>query len=65
MEFLFADIKVGLMLKGELLNVFGSFVNVIAYKRLVGYKSAPSASRSAPRRIHTFRVQGDISVACG
>jgi hypothetical protein len=54
MEFLFADIKVGLMLDSELLNVFGSFVDIIAHKRSTGFKSAPSMSRSAPRRIHMF-----------
>jgi hypothetical protein len=42
------------MSKGKLLNVFGLFVDVIAHKRSIGYNSAPSASRSVPRCIHTF-----------
>jgi hypothetical protein len=54
MEFLFADVEVGLMLVGQVLNMLGSLVDVIAHKRSMGSKSAPSASRSAPRRIHTF-----------
>jgi hypothetical protein len=54
MEFLPTDVKICLMSESELLNVVGSFVDVIAHKRLTGYSSAPSASRSAPRHIHTF-----------
>jgi hypothetical protein len=53
-EFLFADVEVSLVLVGQVLNVFSSLVDVVAHKRLTGSKSAPSASRSVPRRIHMF-----------
>jgi hypothetical protein len=53
-KLLFADVKVGLVLAGQVLNVFSSLIDVIAHKRSTGSKSAPSASRSAPRCIHTF-----------
>jgi hypothetical protein len=53
-EFLSTDVKVGVMSDGKLLNILGSLINVIAHKRLMGSKSAPSASRSAPRHIHMF-----------
>jgi hypothetical protein len=36
------------------LDVFGLLIDVVAHKRSVGSKSAPSAARSAPRHIHTF-----------
>jgi hypothetical protein len=53
-QLLFADVKVGLVLAGQVLNVFSSLIDVVAHKRSTGSKSAPSASRSAPSRIHTF-----------
>jgi hypothetical protein len=53
-KFLFADVKIGLVLVGQMLNMFSPFVNIVAHKRLTGFRSAPSASRSAPRHIHTF-----------
>jgi hypothetical protein len=53
-KFLFADVEVGLVLVGQMLNVFGSLVDVVVHKRSTGSKSAPSACRSVPRRIHTF-----------
>jgi hypothetical protein len=53
-KFLFADVEVGLVLVGQVLNVFSSLIDVIAHKRSTGSKSAPSASRLAPRHIHTF-----------
>jgi F0F1-type ATP synthase beta subunit len=48
------DVKVGLVSKGKLLNVLGSLIDIVAHKRSMGSKSAPSASRSAPRCIHMF-----------
>jgi hypothetical protein len=54
MKFLPTDVEVGLVSEGQLLNILGSLVDVVAHKRSTGSKSAPSASRSAPRRIHTF-----------
>jgi hypothetical protein len=53
-KFLPTDVKVGLVSEGELLDVLGSLVDVVAHKRLMGSKSAPSASRSVLRHIHTF-----------
>jgi hypothetical protein len=53
-ELLFTDVKVGLVLAGQVLNMFSSLVDIIAHKRLTGSKSAPSTSRLAPRHIHTF-----------
>jgi hypothetical protein len=74
-EFLPTDIEIGLMSNGKLLDVLDSLINVIAHKRSVGSKSAPSASRSAPRHIHTFssarwykcslRVTAAISTSSG
>jgi hypothetical protein len=54
MEFLFADVEIGLVLAGQVLNVFSSLVDVVVHKRSTGSKSAPSASRLVPRCIHTF-----------
>jgi hypothetical protein len=53
-KFLPTDVKVGLVSEGELLNVLGSLIDIVAHKRLMGSKSAPSASRSVPRCIHMF-----------
>jgi hypothetical protein len=53
-KFLFADVKVGLVLAGQMLNVFSSLVDVVVHKRSTGSKSAPSACRSVPRCTHTF-----------
>jgi hypothetical protein len=39
---------------GESLDEFSSLVDIVAHKRSMGFNSAPSASRSAPRRIHMF-----------
>jgi hypothetical protein len=52
-KFLPADVEIGLVLTGQMLDMFGSLVNVV-HRRSTGSKSAPSASRSAPSCIHTF-----------
>jgi hypothetical protein len=74
-KFLPADVEVGLVSEGKLLNVLGLLIDIVAHKRSVGSKSAPSASRSAPRHIHTFssarwyrcslRVTAAISTSSG
>jgi hypothetical protein len=53
-EFFFADVEVGLVLVGQVLNMLSLLIDVVAHKRSTGSKSAPSASRLAPRHIHTF-----------
>jgi hypothetical protein len=53
-KFLFADVEIGLVLAGQMLNVVGSLIDVVVHRRSTGSKSAPSASKSAPSCIHTF-----------
>jgi hypothetical protein len=53
-KFSFADVKIGLVLAGQMLNVFSSLVDIVAHRRSTGSKSAPSTSKSAPSCIHTF-----------
>jgi hypothetical protein len=54
LDFLFADVEVGLVLTGQMLNVFGALVNVVVHAKSMGLYSVPSASRSAPSCLHTF-----------
>jgi hypothetical protein len=75
MEFLPTDVKVGFVSDGESFNKLSSLVDVTAHKRSTGFNSAPSASRLAPRCIHTFtsawwyssslRVAAAISTSSG
>jgi hypothetical protein len=51
---LFTDVKVSLMLASQMLNVFGTFVDVVVHAKVTGSYSVPSASRSAPSCLHTF-----------
>jgi hypothetical protein len=53
-DFLFADVKVGLVLAGQMLDVFSTLVDVVAHAKLTRLYSVPSASRSAPSCLHTF-----------
>jgi hypothetical protein len=54
MNFLFADVEVGLVLAGQMLNVFGLLIDIVVHKRSTGSKSTPSASKLAPSHIHMF-----------
>jgi hypothetical protein len=54
LDFLFTDIEVGLVLAGQMLNVFGALVNVVVHAKVTGSYSVPSASRSAPSCLHMF-----------
>jgi hypothetical protein len=58
LDFLFADVEVGLVLASQMLNVFGSLVNVVVHAKSTGLYSVPSASRSAPSCLHMFSSAG-------
>jgi hypothetical protein len=54
LDLLFADVEVSLVLASQMLNVFGSLVNIVVHTKSTGLYSVPSASRSAPSCLHTF-----------